>query len=69
LIRDYFPENQRVSANAIYAQAIFIGNSVCALSTFIIDKQGWKSDFELAGMIGLILGVTGLLVLTTPERG
>jgi hypothetical protein len=39
------------------------------LSTFIIDKNGWKSDFELAGVIGLILGSIGLLVLNTPERG
>ena len=69
LIRDYFPKEYRGTANAVFGSNVYIGACVSSLSFLLIEKFGWRQDYDITGAIGIFLGVLVLTQLQEPERG
>ena len=63
LIRDFFPQNYRSTANSIYAFSVYLGGSLSSLSVIFIKYYGWREDFEVTGTIGILIGILLLLVV------
>ena len=69
LIRDYFPPNYRSQANSIFAFSDFLGAGISSLSLIFIAEYGWREDYGLTGLVGVLSGILCLTVLQEPERG
>ena len=69
LIRDYFPSDQRSTANSILNSSIYIGGAVSSLSILLIQNFGWRDDYIFTGLAGMLFGLSAILFLKEPERG
>ena len=63
LIRDYFPPSFRSQANSVFLASDYLGCCISSLSILIIKNLGWRQDYELTGIFGIISGVLLLTVL------
>lgn len=68
LIGDYFPQNKRGTANAIFNSAIYVGQGVSALNILILQNEGWRNDFRDMGLAGTFVGLVSLYFLYEPKR-
>lgn len=69
LIRDLFPARLQSRAIAIYLASDQIGCSISALSLILIQTYGWRLDYEVTGLFGIIAGLSMLIFIQEPERG
>ena len=70
MISDYFPENKRATALAIYAMGIPIGGAIGTLAGgWIGEYSGWRMAFLLVGCPGIILSLVVYLTIREPVRG
>ena len=69
LIRDFFPPNYRSTANSVYAFSHYGGVCLASLSILFIKKYGWREDYDLTGVFGILFGILCLTVIKEPERG
>lgn len=65
LIVDYFPVYKRTGALAIYSMGISVAAALSSLTTIIIESLGWRSVWEIIGILFMIVG--GLIVLSVKE--
>jgi MFS family permease len=63
LIRDMFPVEKRSIANAIYSTSAYFGMAASSLSGLLIESNGWRFDYMVAGVIGLCTGATGYFAI------
>jgi MFS family permease len=63
LISDMFPESKHSTANAIFSTSTYIGMSASCLSGLVIQSNGWRFDYILAGGLGIGVGVLGYFAL------
>ena len=63
LIRDYFPPNYRSQANSIFLASDYVGCCISSLSILFIKNYGWREDYEITGLFGIIAGVATLAYL------
>ena len=68
LVRNFFPPNQRSTANSIIGSAIYLGSAISSLSILIIDEFGWRISFYVAGAFGAVSGLLTILVVREPSR-
>jgi MFS family permease len=69
LLSDYFPTRQRGRVMAIFFCAIPVGSALGYVVGGLVDKHwGWRNAFFVAGIPGLILAASCLL-LRDPPRG
>ncbi len=69
LLSDYFPVRQRARVMAIFFCAIPVGSALGYVVGGLVDKHyGWRTAFFVAGVPGLILAASCLL-LRDPPRG
>lgn len=70
LISDYFPEDRRSTAMAVFNLGVPIG-SFCGFlfGGFMNDTLGWRWAFILAGLPGLLLALAIRLTMREPPRG
>jgi MFS family permease len=70
VIADYFPQQRRASAMAIYGLAVplgaFVGGSA---GGFIAQHWGWRAAFLIVGLPGVLLALLQWLTLREPPRG
>ena len=69
LIRDYFPPEYRSTANSILTSSIYIGGAISSLSILLIQNYGWRNDYVITGVVGILFGFMAILFLQEPERG
>jgi len=72
IITSVFPPNQRGKAIGINVTAVYLGLSLAPLlGGFLTQSLGWKSIFWISGGLGLLVGLTALMLLRirTAERG
>lgn len=69
LIRDLFPPDNRSTAQSVYMSSIYFGGALSSLSILLIQKIGWRGDYELTGAIGVLAGLLCLFILNEPTRG
>ncbi|PHI31887.1 MFS transporter [Budvicia aquatica] len=69
IIANWFPDQERARATAIYSSAQYIGLALLtpALS-FIVASYGWEMSFYISGGIGIIFGVYWLIVYRDPQH-
>jgi MFS family permease len=69
LIRDYFPPNSRTLANSVFLASDYLGCCFSSLSIILIENYGWREDYEITGLFGIIFGAVALFYLKEPVRG
>ena len=69
LIRDYFPPNSRTLANSFFLTSDYLGCCFSSLSIILIKNFGWREDYEITGIFGILIGLAVLFYLKEPERG
>src|SRR3954466_5615291 len=68
LLADYFPQEKRASALAIYSMGISIGTLLgMAIGGIVAENWGWRTAFLVAGAPGLIFAVVAILTLKEPR--
>ena len=67
LIKDCFEEEWRGIAFGVFDSGTFFGFALSlVIGTFLYDKGGWKSAYEVFGIIGVIYSILIRLLLTDP---
>ena len=69
ILRDSFPPSYRSTVNSVYAFASFLGGGIASLTILLIEKYGWRSDYEIVGLTGIVLGILCVTLVSDPERG
>lgn len=67
LVADYFPRNQRGTANSILQSANYIGIALSSISVIIIGKLGWRPTYTLMGVLGIALGAFSNFFIKEPH--
>ena len=60
LTREFFPPNYITTANSILALSVYFGGCISSLSIIFIRNFGWREDYNLTGLIGIVLGIACL---------
>ena len=69
LIADYFPPENRTTANSIIQAGNYIGVGVSSLSILLITQFGWRAQFGIMAGLSAILGLASMTLVKEPERG
>lgn len=70
LIADYFPQQTRTFAMAVFALGVPLGSFCGFLLGGVIDAGwGWRTAFVVAGLPGIVLAVLVATMLKEPLRG
>lgn len=70
LIADYFPQERRTLAMAVFALGVPLGSFCGFLLGGILDAGwGWRTAFVVAGLPGVVLSVLVAFTLKEPPRG
>ena len=68
LLADYFPQEKRATALAIYSMGISIGTLLgMAIGGIVAEHYGWRAAFLVAGVPGLIFAVLAIFTLREPR--
>jgi MFS family permease len=68
LLADYFPQERRATALAIYSMGISIGTLLgMAIGGIVAENYGWRAAFFVAGVPGLIFAVLAIFTLREPR--
>jgi predicted MFS family arabinose efflux permease len=69
LLADYFPQEKRATALAIYSMGISIGTLLgMAIGGIVAEHYGWRMAFMVAGLPGLVFAVAAILTLREPRN-
>lgn len=63
LIRDYFPPAYRSQANSVFLASDYVGCCISSLSILFIKNFGWREDYEITGIFGILAGAATLFYL------
>jgi MFS family permease len=70
LIADYFPQERRTFAMAVFALGVPLGSFCGFLLGGILDAGwGWRTAFVVAGLPGVVLSILVAFTLKEPPRG
>lgn len=71
LIADFFPSNERSSANGLFLTSLALGPAVVApVAVWLLKSVGWHSMFYLFIIPGLIMAILiGLFIPNKPKEG
>lgn len=67
MVRDYFPQNRRGTANSILYSANYFGTALSSMGVLLISALGWRSTYIVMGMTGIAMA--GLTNLIAKDRG
>ena len=69
LLADYFPQEKRATALAIYSMGISIGTLLgMAIGGIVAEHYGWRAAFFVAGAPGLVFALLAILTLREPRN-
>src|SRR3954470_22904607 len=69
LLADYFPQEKRATALAIYSMGISIGTLLgMAIGGIVAEHYGWRTAFLVAAAPVLIFAVIAILTLREPRK-
>jgi MFS family permease len=69
IIADYFPPNQRSTANAIETAGSYVGGGLASFTVLLIAKYGWQGMYKIIGGLGVIGGILSIILIKEPDRG
>lgn len=67
MLRDYFPQERRGTANSILYSANYFGTALSSISVMIISAFGWRATYGLMGAFGLAIGLLSAFTVREPE--
>jgi predicted MFS family arabinose efflux permease len=68
LLADYFPQEKRATALAIYSMGISIGTLLgMAIGGIVAEHYGWRNAFFVAGAPGLVFALLAIFTLREPR--
>ena len=67
MVRDYFPQNRRGTANSILYSANYFGTALSSMGVLLISALGWRSTYTVMGLTGIAMA--GLTNLIAKDRG
>ena len=67
ILRDYFPQEKRGTANSILYSANYFGTALSSISVMIISSLGWRSTYGLMGAFGLAVGLASMFFVREPN--
>jgi MFS family permease len=68
MIADYFPVEQRATANGMYAWGVYVGGGLSSLSIIMAEHEGWRGTCFTIASIGLVLSAVFVLSVREPPR-
>lgn len=68
LIADYFSEEYKARANAVYSLGMYLGVGLSSLSLVMVMNLTWMKTFRILAYISLACGLL-LLIAKEPKRG
>lgn len=70
LLSDYFSQDKRATALAIYSWGVYIGAALAfPIGGYLVQNYGWRVAFYAVGIPGLFLSLLVWLTVKEPERG
>lgn len=69
LIADYFPKENRATANSLIQAGNYVGVGFSSLTILLITKFGWRISFGIMALVGTIFGALTMTLVKEPERG
>lgn len=68
LVADFFPPENRGTANAILTTGSFIGIALSSISILAIKSIGWRSTYQIMAALGIIGGLLGLTIKNPTKK-
>jgi len=69
LIADYFPPENRATANSIIQAGNYVGVGVSSISIILISAFGWRAQYGIMAAAGAVFSALTFLGIKEPERG
>lgn len=69
LITDYFPPENRATANSIIQAGNYIGVGISSFSILLINQYGWRAQYHIMAALSTIFGLATILFVREPMRG
>jgi MFS family permease len=69
LITDYFPKEQRATANSLIQAGNYVGVGFSSLTILLITQFGWRISLGIMSAIGTVIGAATMAFVKEPERG
>merc|ERR1711998_810274 len=69
LIADYFPPENRATANSVIQAGNYIGVGVSSFSILLITQFGWRAQYGIMAGLSTLFGLATMLFVKEPERG
>lgn len=69
LIADYFPPENRATANSIIQAGNYVGVGVSSISIILINAFGWRAQYGIMAAVGAALAAMTVVGIKEPERG
>lgn len=69
LIADYFPPENRATANSIIQAGNYVGVGVSSISIILISAFGWRAQYGIMAAVGCAFAALTVLGIKEPERG
>jgi sugar phosphate permease len=54
--------------NSIWNSGIYIGSAISSVAIIGISKIGWRSTYNVFGIIGVVIGILTLILVREPEK-
>ena len=67
LVRDYFPQEKRGTANSLLYSANYFGTALSSISVLIISQFGWRTTYGTMGIFGLLVGLLSAIFIRNPK--
>ena len=67
MVRDYFPREQRGTANSLLYSANYFGTALSSLGIMLIANLGWRSTYTVMGSAGIFIAL--LTNIVARDRG
>lgn len=68
ILADYFPPDQRTTANSILSSAKVVGIALSSITILLIQKVGWRASYMSIGGVGLVGVLLGMVALKNPKN-
>lgn len=69
LITDYFPKEQRATANSLIQAGNYVGVGFSSLTILLITRFGWRISLGIMAVVGSLFGAATMAFVKEPERG
>jgi MFS family permease len=67
MLRDYFPQERRGTANSILYSANYFGTALSSMGVMAISQFGWRATYGIMGGFGVLIGLLSSIFVREPQ--